>query len=280
MTHHDLPTLVTCGTGKTGRRVAARLTALGRPVRLGSRSGEPPFDWDDPATWPAAVQGIGSAYVTYVPDLAFPGAAETVADFAAVAVGAGVRHLVLLSGRNEEGAVRGEQAVQASGAGWTIVRASFFAQNFSEGEFADSVRAGELAVPAGDVAEPFIDVDDIADVVAAALTDDRHLGQLYEVTGPRLLTFDDVARDLAAATGRPVRYTPVSGEEFVAGLRAVGMPGEDAEDLAALFTEVLDGRSTYLTDGVQRALGRPARDFAGYARAAAATGVWDDGAAA
>ncbi len=276
MSNHHLPTLITCGTGKTGRRVADRLEALGRPVRIGSRSGHPPFDWNDPTTWSGALDGVGSVYVTYVPDIAFPGGAEAVDAFTRLAVERGVRRVVLLSGRNEVGALRGEEAVQRSGADWTIVRSSFFAQNFSEGAFLDGVRAGEIAVPAGDVAEPFIDVDDIADIVVAALTDDRHIGELYEVTGPRLLTFADVAADLTTAMGRPVRYSSINSEEFAAGLQAAGLPEDDVMGLVELFTEVLDGRSAYLTDGVQRALGREPRDFTEYATAAAAAGAWDD----
>ncbi len=187
-----------------------------------------------------------------------------------------MRRVVLLSGRNEAGALRGEQFVQHSGADWTIVRCSFFAQNFSEGAFVDAVRAGEIAVPAGDVAEPFIDVDDIADVVVAALTDDRHIGELYELTGPRLLTLADVADELTAAMGRPVRYAAINSDEFAAGLRAAGLPEDEVTGLVELFAEVFDGRSAYLTDGVHRAVGREPRDFSAYAAAAAAAGVWDD----
>ena len=267
-------TLVLGGTGKTGSRVAQKLTARGLPVRIGSRSAERPFDWEDPDTWAPALADVGSVYIAYQPDLAFPGAAATVGSFARLAVERGARRLVLLSGRNEVGAQLAEQEVQASGAAWTVVRSSFFAQNFSEGPWADSIVSGEFAVPAGDVTEPFIDVDDIADVVVAALTDDAHVGRLYEVTGPRLMTFGDVAAAISAATGRDVRYRPVSSAEFAAGLRAEGLPDELVDGLTDLFAEVLDGRSSSLADGVQRALGRPPRDFADYARRAAAAGRW------
>ena len=270
-------TLVLGGTGKTGRRVAERLAAMQVPIRIGSRSAEPPFDWDDRATWAPVLQGVEAAYITYYPDLAFPGAAEKVGSFARLAVESGVSRLVLLSGRGEEGAEAGERAVRDSGAEWTIVRASWFAQNFSENFFLDAVLRGEIALPAGSVAEPFVDVDDIADIVVAALTEDGHAGQLYEVTGPRLLTFSDVAAEIGAAAGRSVTFQPVSAEEFAAGLVAEGFPAEDAGALADLFAEVLDGRNAHLTDGVQRALGRPPRDFAAYAQDAAATGVWDVG---
>jgi uncharacterized protein YbjT (DUF2867 family) len=269
-------TLVLGGTGKTGRRIVQRLQAAGRPVRVGTPSATPPFDWTDEATWPAALDGVGSVYVTYYPDLAVPGAAAAVGAFADVAVTRGVRRLVLLSGRGEEGARRGEEALQQSGADWTIVRSAFMAQNFNESFFLEPVRAGEVAFPADeDLAEPFIDADDIADVAVAALTDDRHVGQLYEVTGPRLLGWAQAVAEIAAAAGRPIRYVPVSLEDYAALLIENQVPADYVKMLTDVFTEVLDGRNAYLTDGVQRALGRPPRDFADFARDAAATGVWD-----
>jgi uncharacterized protein YbjT (DUF2867 family) len=167
--------LVLGGTGKTGRRVVQRLEARGIPVRVGTPSGTPPFDWTDEDSWPAALNGVGSVYVTYYPDVAVPGAAEAVGTFADRAVATGVRRLVLLSGRGEEGARRGERALQRSGADWTIVRSAFMAQNFDESFFLEPLRAGEVAFPADqDLAEPFIDADDIADVAVAALTGEGH----------------------------------------------------------------------------------------------------------
>jgi uncharacterized protein YbjT (DUF2867 family) len=273
--------LVLGGTGKTGRRIIQRLQARGRPVRVGTPSATPPFDWTDEATWPRALDGVESVYVTYYPDLAVPGAAEAVGTFADVALARGVRRLVLLSGRNEEGARRGEQALRQSGADWTIVRSAFMAQNFNEGFFLESVLAGEVAFPAGeDLAEPFIDADDIADVAVAALTGEGHVGQLYEVTGPRLLGWAQAVAEVAAAAGRPVRYVPVSLGEYASLLIENQVPADYVKMLTGVFTEVLDGRNAYLSDGVQRALGRRPHDFADYARASAATGVWNGSAAA
>jgi uncharacterized protein YbjT (DUF2867 family) len=269
-------TLVLGGTGKTGRRIVQRLQAAGRPVRVGTPSATPPFDWTDEATWPAALDGVGSVYVTYYPDVAVPGAAEAVGAFADLAVATGVRRLVLLSGRGEEGALRSEQALRASGADWTIVRSAFMAQNFNESFFLEPVRAGEVAFLADpDLAEPFIDADDIADVAVAALTEDGHVGQLYEVTGPRLLTWADAVAEIATAAGRPIRYVPVSLEDYATLLLENQVPADYVKMLTEVFTEVLVGRNAWLGDGVQRALGRPPRDFADYARDAAATGVWD-----
>jgi uncharacterized protein YbjT (DUF2867 family) len=268
-------TLVTGSSGTTGGRVAKRLAERGVPTRLGSRSGSPAFDWADESSWPAVLDGVEAAYLVYYPDLVAPGAVDTIRRFAKVAVSSGVRRLVLLSGRGEEEAQRAEQALIESGADWTIVRCAFFAQNFSEKGFEEFVRAGTVALPAPEVGEPFVDADDIADVVVAALTEDGHSGQLYELTGPRLLTFAESVAEIAAAAGRDIDYLTISTEEFIAGLVEQGIPEEEATVFAEIFGTVLDGRNAYLTNGVQRALGRPPRDFTEYARAAAATGVWN-----
>jgi uncharacterized protein YbjT (DUF2867 family) len=271
----EATTLVLGGTGKTGRRVVERLAAPGLPVRVGSRSGEPPFDWEDRTTWAPALRGVGSVYVSYYPDLAVPGAVASVRTFAELAVEAGVRRLVLLSGRGEEEAQRAELAVQEAGVEWTILRSSFFSQNFSENFLLEPILGGEVALPAGDVPEPFVDADDIADVAVAALTEDGHAGELYELTGPRLLTFEKAVGEISRASGRDVHYVPISVEEFASALAQGGVPPETTDLLTYLFTEVLDGRNTHLTDGVRRALGREPKDFVEYARDAAAAGVWD-----
>jgi uncharacterized protein YbjT (DUF2867 family) len=274
MTAQDT-TLVIGATGKTGRRVAERLRARDVPVRAGTRSGEPPFDWEDRSTWGPALDGATSAYVSFYPDLAVPGAPEAIAALAEAALGSGTRRLVLLSGRGEEEAQRAEQALQASGVPeWTIVRCSWFNQNFSEGNFLDSLLAGELALPAGAVAEPFVDVEDIADVATAALTEDGHVGRLYELTGPRLLTFEEAVGEIGAAAGRPIRYAQVPLDAWMAEMTEAGVPADVLSLLGFLFSEVLDGRNAQLANGVQEALGREPRDFRDFARAAAATGLW------
>ncbi len=269
-----LPILVIAATGKTGRRVADRLEALGRPVRRGSRSSATPFDWDEPATWGPALDGVEAAYVVYSPDLAVPAAPAAITAFTETAKAQGVKRLVLLSGRGEEEAQRCERIVAASGMAWTVVRASWFNQNFDEGAFRDLVLTGNVTLPAGDVLEPFLDIDDLADVAVAALTEDGHDGEIYEVTGPRLMTFADAVADIAAATGQDIGYVTIPIDAFKDGLTHAGVGAEQIGLLEYLFTTVLDGRNASTTDGVQRALGRPARDFREYARAAAAAGAW------
>ena len=267
--------LVLGGTGKTGRRVVSRLEQRGFLVRCGSRSGEPPFDWEASKTWGPALDGVGAVYITYYPDLAVPGATEAIEAFCAQAMKTGVRRLVLLSGRGEEEAQRAEQALINSGADWTIVRASWFAQNFSESFFLESLLTGEVALPAGAIGEPFIDAEDIADVATAALVDDGHIGQLYEVTGPRLLTFAEAVAEIANASDRMIRYREISAEDYARAMEQQGVPPDVAPFLLYLFTTVLDGRNAYVTDGVERAIGRRPRDFETYARETAATGIWN-----
>ena len=143
-------------------------------------------------------------------------------------------------------------------------------QNFSEDYMLDHVLSGEIRLPGGDVPTPFLDIDDLADVAVAALTDDRHVGRLYELTGPHSLTFADAAAVIAAASGRPLRYVPVTLEEHAAELRDHGVPAEVVDLLTYLFGEVVDGRNADTTDGVREALGRDPRDFAAYATEAAA----------
>jgi uncharacterized protein YbjT (DUF2867 family) len=264
-------TLVLGGTGKTGRRLADLLRQADHGVRIGSRNAEPRFDWENRETWRPALQGVKAAYVAYQPDLAAPGALETVDAFFREAVGSGVEKLVLLSGRGE---VEAEQALRATAADWTILRASWFCQNFSEGVFLDAIVAGEVALPSTAAAEPFVDIDDIADIAFAALTEPGHSRRLYEITGSRALTFAEAIGEIAQAAGRDIRFIAVAPEDFRSELVANGVPSVDADLVVYLITTVLDGRNTPLADGVQRALGRPPREFSDYVRLTAATGVW------
>ena len=267
-------TLVLGGTGKTGRRIVEQLTARNMPVRIGSRSATPSFVWEDPSTWSAALAGVDAVYISYYPDLAAPGATDAIRAFTDLAVRSGARRLVLLSGRGEHEAQRCEKIVKASGAQWTVLRCSWFNQNFSENYLLEPIMAGEVALPAPNVGEPFVDADDIADAAVAALTDDKHIGRLCELTGPRLLTFADAIAQIAKASGKEIRYVQVPMDEYVAALEQAQLPPDFVALIKYLFTEVLDGRNAYTTDGVQRALGRAPRDFTDYARRAAASGAW------
>lgn len=266
--------LVLGGTGKTGRRVAEQLTEMGWPVRIGSRSATPSFDWEDQSTWKPALKDIGSVYISYHPDLAIPGTVKIIGAFTKVAVESGVKKLVLLSGRGEKEAQDCEEIIMKAGVEWTILRCSWFNQNFSEGYLLEPIQHGHVALPAGDVSEPFIDVEDIADVAVAALTEEGHAGQLYELTGPRLITFKQAMAEVSKTTGKPIVYEQISAEEYKAMLTEYQIPEVVIWLVSYLFTEVLDGRNESLADGVQRALGRAPRDFSDYVKRTAATGIW------
>ena len=266
--------LILGATGKTGRRITQRLKAAGLPVRLGSRQANPPFDWEDRTTWEAALDGVHAVYISYQPDIAVPGAVETIQAFTDLAVKSGVGKLVLLSGRGEVEAEHAESVIQNSGIDWTILRCSWFSQNFSEAHFLEPILQGELALPVGNIAEPFVDVEDIAEIAVQALTQPGHSSQLYELTGPRALTFADAVDEIAKAAGRDIRFIAVPPNAYRAALEQEQLPTELIDLMHYLFTTVLDGRNTPVTDGVQRALGRPARDFTDYARRTAKTGIW------
>lgn len=267
--------LILGGTGKTGSRIARILKERGVPARIGSRTALPSFDWNNESSWDPCLKDVEAVYINYAPDLAVPGATDSIKSFVNRVKKHGVSRLVLLSGRGELEAQACERIVLDSGIESTIVRASWFYQNFSEGAFVDMILSGQITLPASDTLEPFLDVDDIAEVCVVALTEPGHAGEIYEVTGPRLMTFADIAAELTTAIGREISYIDISHEAFVKGVSETGAPKEVVWLMDYLFSTVLDGRNAYLTDGVQRALGRPPKDFTDYAQSVAATGLWN-----
>ncbi|BFM51378.1 NAD(P)H-binding protein [Marinomonas sp. THO17] len=260
--------------GKTGTRVMARLKAKGMSTRGLSRHSEVVFDWANPSTWAPALSGVKAIYVTYYPDLAVPQATEDMTTFVEVAKQVGIEHLVLLSGRGEEGAQRAEQVVMKSGLKWNVVRASWFMQNFRESFMAQGIASGDLILPKPNAMEPFIDVEDIADVVVAALTQAHLQDQLLEVTGPELLSFATCVEKISKITGRTIGFTPVPVEAYLAGAKQQGLPDEMAWLIKELFVNVLDGRNESTTDTVRQVLGRPARNFDQYLAAQQDTSIW------
>ena len=271
-------TLVMGGTGKIGRRVVERLESRGVNTRIGARSVNPAFDWNDSGTWDAALEGVTSAYITYLPDLVIPGAAEAMRAFVTRATARGVERMVLLSGRGEEEGYVCERILQDADVEWTIIRAGWFMQNFTEGDFLPMILEGAITLPARDIPEPFVDVNDIADTVVAALTEDGHGGEIYQVTGPRSLTFTEVAQEISCALGRDVAFARIPPDAFAQALEAWGAPRDIVWLMNYLFGTVLDGRNAPVGDGVQRALGRQPADFRDFAQRVAARGTWDSGA--
>ena len=269
------PLLIIGNKGKTGSRVQKRLADLGYTTRGVSRSSNPSFDWENPATWKLAMKDAVAAYVTYQPDLAIPKAESAINRFLELASEVGIQHIVLLSGRGEEGAQKAERALQQSGIAWNVVRASWFAQNFSESFMLEGLLKGELFLPADTVTEPFVDIDDIADVAVATLTQPKLHNRVFEVTGPRLMTFAQCVQEISAAINHPLKYTPVPVEPFIQALQEQGIPSEIQWLMKELFTVVLDGRNSQITNGVYEALNRPATDFQTYIKKAISSGAWD-----
>lgn len=267
--------LVLGANGKTGSRVVERLEKRNLPVRKGSRSAVPKFDWEYSENWKEVLKSINSIYITFQPDLAVEGSDDAIRLLSALAKEAGVEKLVLLSGRGEKEAEVCEKIIMESGLKWTIVRASWFNQNFSESFFLEPILQGHVSLPVGDVKEPFIDADDIADVVVASLTEESHDGKLYEVTGSRLLSFKEAIAEIAEAVGRLIVYEQPSTEEYVAQMTAYQIPKEYIDLSKYLFTEVLDGRNASVSNGVEEALGRKPKDFSEYVKEIAASGLWN-----
>ncbi|WP_245240791.1 NmrA family transcriptional regulator [Streptomyces spiramenti] len=273
--------LVLGGTGKTGRRVAGRLRAMRLRVRVGSRAAATaPFDWQDPAGWPAVLAGARAVYAAYAPDLSDPAAPERLGALARAAATAGAERLVVLSGRGMSSAARAEESVVAAlagtGTGWTMLRGCWFAQNFSEDFLLPEVLRGTVSLPAGEVAEPFVDLADLADAAVAALTGPGHAGQVYTLTGPRALTFREAVAEIGWAAGREVRYRPMSRSAYLSEMVARGASRAEASAAMGTLRETLDGSCSDPADGVLRAVGRPPRDFSEYVRRTAASGVWDE----
>ena len=279
-THTRRPVLIIGATGKTGRRVAGRLAGLGVPTRLASRSGATRFDWTDRTTWGPALDGAGAVYITYQPDLIVERSADDLRVFVEVARDASVDKLVLLSGRGEPEARACEEIVLHSGLASTVLRCSWFAQNFSESFLADGVREGAVVLPVDAVGEPFIDADDIADAAVTVLTRSGHDGRVYELTGPRLLTFAEATAQIAAAANREIDYVTVSLEDYRAGMAEAGVPDDYADMVISLFGTLFDGRNAHTTDGVRELLGRAPTDFADFIEKSVAERAWFDGAQA
>lgn len=268
--------LVLGSNGKTGRRVAARLENNPEvEISLGSRNEKIPFDWEKPETWENVVNGIDTVYITFQPDLAVPFAADAIENFTNLATKSGVQKIVLLSGRGEQEAQVCEEIVKKNAKNWTIVRASWFNQNFSESFFLDPILYGIVALPRAEALEPFTDADDIADVVTAALLDESHNGKTYELTGPRLLTFKDAVNEIANASSRNISFQSLSLEEYAQMLKEYQVPEDHIWLVNYLFEQVLDGRNSNVTSDIEKVMGRKAKDFSAYAEETAKTGIWN-----
>lgn len=268
--------LVIGGTGKTGQKVVKRLSEAGHNVRIGSRSATPAFDWENPETWSQSMEGMDKVYITFQPDLAVPGALEAIEELTKKAKQSNVKKLVLLSGKGEREAELCEQVVIHSGLDYTIVRASWFNQNFSESFFLEPILEGFVALPQADAKVPYVDTDDIADVAVAALLGEEHNGKIYQLTGPRQLTFKEVIQEISDATGRDIAFTPIALPAYTQVMKQQGVPADFVWLIEYLFSEVLGNpNNAEITHDIEKVLGRKPKDFSDYVKETAATGIWN-----
>ncbi|MCZ4410308.1 NmrA family NAD(P)-binding protein [Cryomorphaceae bacterium 1068] len=264
------------GNGKTGRRVVQNLENLNQNVFVPSRKGSIKFDWEDRSTYATALAGMDRAYIVYYPDLAVPGAKEDIKAFTDAALEAGLEKVVLLSGKGEIEAERCEEIVAQSGLNYTLVRASWFNQNFTESFLLDPLLAGHVALPMPEAEIPFVDAQDIADVVTKVLLDDSYNGKRFEVTGPRKLRFREVVEEIAKATGRVINYEPISKEAYKEGMKNAGLPDGFVWLFGYLFQEVLgNAENQTISADIESVLGREARDFRDFAEEMAQSGIWN-----
>ncbi|MBP1221682.1 NmrA family NAD(P)-binding protein [Flavobacterium sp. 1355] len=268
--------LVLGANGKTGKRVVDRLQLRNDvEIIMGSRTAKTPFDWENPETWPAVLSGADTVYITFQPDLAVPAATEIIKEFTVLATRLGVQKMVLLSGRGEKEAQVCEEIVKASAKNWTIVRASWFNQNFSESFFLEPILAGFVALPRAEALEPFTDADDIADVVTECLLNDKHNGQTYELTGPELLSFPEAVSIIAKATDREIQFQSLTLGEYIQMLREYQVPEDYIWLVNYLFEQVLDGRNSSITNDIEKITGRKPTNFTTYANETAKSGIWN-----
>lgn len=270
--------LIIGGTGKTGRKVADSLKLLNQNVRIGSRSSEPAFDWNNEETWKDALEGVDKMYITYQPDLAVPGAKQSIESLIDLAKKQHLKKVVLLSGKGEREAELCEEVVMRSGLDYTIVRASWFSQNFSESFFLEPIQQGVVALPQADVQVPYVDTGDIADVVVEALLHEQHNGQVYQLTGPTTFSFKEAIAEIAKAEDRDIVFAPISIEEYVAAMKEHGVPADFVWLIEYLFTEVLGNPMvSEITNDIEKVLKRKPKSFTQYVNETVKTGVWKSG---
>lgn len=268
--------LVIGGTGKTGRKVANKLTKIGHNVRIGSRSASPPFDWEKPEDWSKALRGMEKIYITFQPDLAVPGALEAIEELTKQAKKSNIKKVVLLSGKGEREAELCEQVIIHSEIDYTIVRASWFNQNFSESFFLEPILEGFVALPQAEVKVPYVDTDDIADVAVKVILNKEHNGKIYQLTGPRQLTFKEVIQEISEATGRKIIFTPIALPAYTHVMKQQGVPADYVWLIEYLFSEVLGNlNNSEITNDIEKVLGRKPKDFSEYVKETVAIGVWN-----
>ena len=266
--------LVTAPNSKTGKQVVKLLKRENIPFRAASRSTSVPFDWENEKTWASAISGAHAVYVVIPPNLAFADMPQRLKAFLTYCEAVRVRRIILLSGRGEDEAAKIEEVALSNAIPTTVLRASWFAQNFSEGYFVEGVVNGQLAIPSKLVREPFIDTRDIAKAVVFALKDKSSNNYVFELTGPELLSFEDVAKKFTKHLDQSVTYVYMPIEDYINQLLQFGVSTDEIDLTRFLFGELLDGRNAYTTSDLSLLLGEQGTSFEQFIQHTKPSGVW------
>ncbi|WP_298014196.1 SDR family oxidoreductase [uncultured Aquabacterium sp.] len=266
--------LVLGATGNVGQPLVQALLARGQHVKAASRSGKPVagaegvvFDYARPETFHAAFDGVDRAYVM------LPGGHVNSKELLlpVIQAAAARRVKVVLQtvfGVDADDAIPYRQveiALERSGTPYVILRPNWFSDNFHN-FWKAGIDHGQIALPAGTGKSSFIDVRDIAESAAVALTTDRFDGQSFNLTGPEAVSYADAAQLLSEVAGKPVRYVPIDDSAFVEALTGAGVARDYADFLASIFHPVREGWTAAVTDHVQTLTGHAPRSLATYVR--------------
>ncbi|TGL21748.1 NmrA family transcriptional regulator [Leptospira yanagawae] len=268
-------TLILGSSGKTGSRIVNKLNQLNYPLRLGGRKTIPAFDWEKSEGWDEVIQGIDQIYISYQPDLAHPNSIHHIQKLIELSKKNNVKRLVLLSGRGEPEAVACEKLVENSGLEWTILRSSWFSQNFSEGMFLGQILERNVIFPKLKSTEPFVDLEDLTDLAVDALVKNVHIGKKYELTGPTLLSFQDAFGQIAKELNETISYEEIPLDAYITMLNEYGLDQETIWLIRYLFETVLDGRNESVVDDFEKVMGKKPKDFTNYVKVTAKSGIWD-----
>ena len=278
--------LITGGTGKTGTRIAERLGQLGYSYTTTRRSAEAitdsesqvQFNWYDSLTFFPALHHIERVYL--VAPVGDPEPIKVMEPFIKMALGQGVRRFVLLSSASipEEGAVFGpvHQLLKNTVQEWTVLRPSYFMQNFTEGQHVTTISQRDMIISAaGQGKIGFVSVEDIAEVAVRALVDHEAHNTEHIIMGPDSLSYDDVSRMISEVTGRNIIHQSISDDALTRSWLQAGL----SKDYAAFMTELdrkirEEGTEDLNSDTVMRVTGKAPVSFQQFAKRHAGSGCW------
>jgi uncharacterized protein YbjT (DUF2867 family) len=273
---------VSGATGTTGGATVQALLASGASVIAGVHSPEKagklemlgatvrPFDLADMPGMTAALRGADGFYlVTPVSERT----EDMTKAMVQAAKAAGVGHIVKLSGLGVDAAsaamarwhFAAEQAIRASGMGWTMLRANAFIQNFFGA--AQTVKTqGVYYNTYGSAPVSFIDARDIGETAATVLTSNGHEGKVYDLTGPRGVAGDEIVRLFEEAAGKPVKSLDVGGDQLAQAFVGFGMTQVMAGATAELMGDMATGSAARVSPDVETLLGRTPRDVVAWVK--------------